>query len=320
MIDFRLLRHFSYFLAVADERHFGKAAKRLGISQPPLSQQIQVLEKSLGVRLFERSRQGVTLSREGAAILAPVRRFMEHAQRLQQAVMDARLGRSDVVTIGAINSAMFDIMPRLTRTAKQLYPQLSLSVMEMQSGDALLAVQSGEIDIALARFDDHITALEIRPIMKDHLVLVLPIDHPLTKRDRVGLADLADESFVLFPRRSSPSYFDQITSACRDAGFSPHVLYEVPSVVSQIAYAGCGIAVGMVPSRAMRFGGGDVVFRPLVETIQVVSIAAAWSPAHQKDLVPLIVDIAKDIGMDIGAPRDPLPVTGAALAKRMRNT
>ena len=90
--------------------------------------------------------------------LAPGRRFMEHAQRLQQAVMDARSGRSDVVTIGAINSAMFDIMPRLTRTAKQLYPQLSLAVMEMQSSDALAAVQSGEIDIALARFDDQMAS------------------------------------------------------------------------------------------------------------------------------------------------------------------
>ena len=318
MIDFRLLRHFSYFLAVADERHFGRAAKRLGMSQPPLSQQIQVLEKSLGVRLFERSRQGVTLSREGAAILAPVRRFMEHAQRLQQAVMDARSGRSDVVTIGAINSAMFDIMPRLTRTAKKLYPQLSLAVMEMQSSDALAAVQSGEIDIALARFDDQMASLEVRPIMKDHLVLVLPIDHPLTKRDRVGLAELAGESFVLFPRRSSPSYFDQITSACRDAGFSPHVLHEVPSVVSQIALAGCGLAVGMVPSRAMRFGGGDVVFRPLLETIHVVSIAAAWSPVHQKDLVPLIVDIAQDIGMDVGGLRATLPDPGVSPAKRTR--
>jgi DNA-binding transcriptional LysR family regulator len=91
------LRHFSYFLAVADERHFGNAAKRLGMSQPPLSQQIHVLERSLGVRLFERSRQGVQLSREGAAILAPVHRFMEHAQRLQQAVTDARQGRTDIV-------------------------------------------------------------------------------------------------------------------------------------------------------------------------------------------------------------------------------
>ena len=89
-------------------------------------------------------------------------------------------------------------------------------------------------------------------------------------------------------------------------------------MVSQIAFAGCGIAVGMVPSRAMRFGGGDVVFRPLLETIHVVSIAAAWSPTHQKDLVPLIVGIAQDIGMDIGGARPMLPDAGDAPAKRMR--
>lgn len=314
MIDFRLLRHFSYFLAVADERHFGKAAKRLGMSQPPLSQQIQVLEKSLGVRLFERSRQGVALSREGAAILAPVQRFMEHAQRLQLAVFDARQGRSDVVTIGAINSAMLDIMPRLMRIAKQRYPHLSLSLMEMKSSDALDAVQSGEIDIAFARSDEHISALDVRPIVHDHLVLVLPVDHPLTKLNRVSLGDLADESFVLFPRRSSPSFFDQITSACRDAGFSPHVLYEVSSPVSQIAYVGCGVAVGLVPSRAMRFGGGDVVFRSLTETIRVVSIAAAFNPQQQKDLVPAIIEIASDIG----AVREALPVPEAAPAKSMQ--
>ena len=219
MIDFRLLRHFAYFLAVADELHFGNAAKRLGMSQPPLSQQIQVLERSLGVRLFERSRQGVALSREGAAILAPVHRFMEHAQRLQQAVIDARQGRTDIVTIAAINSAMFDVMPRLMRTAKRIYPQLSLSVMEARSDEALSAVQRGEADIAFARFDDRIASLEVRPIVYDHLVLVLPVDHPLTQRNRVGLAEPADENFVLFPRRSSPSFFDQITSACRGAGF-----------------------------------------------------------------------------------------------------
>jgi DNA-binding transcriptional LysR family regulator len=146
---------------------------------------------------------------------------------------------------------------------------------------------------------------------------VLPVDHRLTRESRVGLAELADENFVLFPRRSSPSFFDQITSACRDAGFSPHVLYEVHSVVSQIAYVGCGVGVGMVPSRAIRFGGGDVVFRPLVETLKVVSIAAAWNPALGKELVPTIVSMAADIGAD----REPLHIAqtsaepGAGIAR-----
>jgi DNA-binding transcriptional LysR family regulator len=296
MIDFRLLRHFSYFLAVAEERHFAKAAQRLGMSQPPLSQQILVLEQQLGVSLFERSRQGVRLTREGAALLGPVQRFMEHAQRLQAVVDDARAGRSDSITIGAIQSALFDIMPRLMRMAKQRYPHLSVSMSEMKSAQALAAVQNGEIDIAFARFDDHFAALEVRPIVHDHLVLVLPADHALTALNRVHLADLADQSLVLFPRRSSPSYFDQITSACRAAGFSPRVDFEVSSVVSQIAYVGCGIGLGMVPSRSMRFGGRDVVFRPLAETINVVSIAAAFDPQRQKDLVPDIIAIAAEIG------------------------
>jgi len=304
MIDFRLLRHFSYFLAVADERHFGRAAERLGMSQPPLSQQIQALEQALGVRLFERSRQGVQMTREGAALLAPVRQFMEHAQRLQQAVTDARFGRNDVVTIGAINSALFDIMPRLMETAKQRYSHLSLTMMEMKTADALEAVQSGDIDIALTRYDDRASSLEVRPIVSDHLVLALPAKHRLTKLSRVPLHELADENLVLFPRRSSPSFFDQIVAACRNAGFSPRIVYDVSSVVSQIAFVGCGVAIGMVPSRSMRFGGSDVVFRPLKETINVISIAAAWNPKRRKELVPALVSIAAEIG----ANREALPL------------
>jgi DNA-binding transcriptional LysR family regulator len=291
MIDFRLLRHFSYFVAVAEERHFGKAAKRLGMSQPPLSQQIQLLEKSLGVKLFERSPQGVRLTRQGTEILGPVQRFLEHAQRLQLAVLDAREGRNTSITVGAVNAALYDILPKVTRIAKQRYPDLSLSVSEMDSASALAAVQNGEIDIALARFDQDIRGLEIRPILKDPLV-----DHPLTKRNRISLADIADENLVMSPRRLSPNFFDQIVGAFRELGLTPRVTHDVRSVVSQIAFVGCQNAIGMVPSRSMRFGGDHVVFRPLVEKIEVVTIAAAWDPSRRKDVVPSIVGIAVNAG------------------------
>jgi DNA-binding transcriptional LysR family regulator len=145
------------------------------------------LERSLGVRLFERSRQGVQVSREGAAILPPVQRFTEHARQLQQAVTDARQSRTGVVMIGALIRRCLTSCRGLMRTAKQNYAQLSLSSREMQSADALAAVQSGEIDIALARLNDRIAALDVRPIVHDHLVLVLPIDHSLTRLSRVAL-------------------------------------------------------------------------------------------------------------------------------------
>jgi DNA-binding transcriptional LysR family regulator len=132
------------------------------------------------------------------------------------------------------------------------------------------------------------------------LVVVLPVDHPFTKKDRISLIDLADENLVLSPRKLSPGFFDQIVGAFRDVGVSPRVTYEVRSVVSQIALVGCEDAIGMVPSRAMRFGGDHVVFRPLVEDIEVVTIAAAWASSRRKDIVPSIVEIANSVGASMG--------------------
>jgi len=295
MINFRLLRHFSYFVAVAEERHFGRAARRLGMSQPPLSQQIQVLERTLGMKLFERSREGARLTREGAQILEPVKSFLDHAQRLEMMVMDTRQGRGAGISFGAINSAMFDVMPHVLATARRRYPTLSLSLVEMDSAQALAAVRNGEIDLAFARFDRHIRPLEVKPIISDHLVVALPVEHRLTKQAKVALSELADESLVLFPRRVSPHYFDIIVAACRSAGFSPRVLHEIGSVVSQIGFVGCGFAVGLVPSRSMRFGGSNVVFRPLLEPIGVVTIAAIWDPSLKNEFVPKMVEAALEI-------------------------
>ena len=295
MINFRLLRHFWYFMAVAEERHFGRAAKRLGVSQPPLSQQIQVLERTLGVKLFERSREGARLTREGSQILEPVRSFLDHARRLETTVMDVRQGRGAGIAFGAINSALFDVMPHVLGTARRQYPTLSLTLAEMDSAQALAAVRNGEIDLAFARFDHQISPLAIRPITTDHLVVALPIDHRLTNQAKVALSELADESLVLFPRRISPHYFDIIVAACRDAGFSPRVMHEIGSVVSQIGFVGCGFGVGLVPSRSMRFGSSAVAFRPLVETIDVVTIAAVWDPSLNNEFVPRMVEIALQV-------------------------
>ena len=266
-----------------------------GLSQPPLSQQIQGLERTLGVKLFERSREGTRLTREGAQILEPVRSFLDHAYRLETTVMDVRHGRGPGIAFGAINSAMFDIMPHVLGTARRQFPTLSLSLVEMDSAQALSAVRNREIDLAFARFDHQISPLEVRPITTDHLVVALPVDHRLVEHAQVSLSELADESLVLFPRRVSPHYFDVIVTACRNAGFSPRVLHEIGSVVSQIGYVGCGLAVGLVPSRSMRFGGSAVVFRPLIETINVVTIAAVWDPSLRNEFVPKLVDSAIEI-------------------------
>ena len=315
MIDFRLLRHFWYFMAVAEERHFGRAAKRLGMSQPPLSQQIQLLERTLGVKLFERSREGARLTREGVQILNPVRSFLEHAHRLENTVTDIRDGRGAGLAFGAINSAMFEVMPHVLNVARETFPTLSLSLVEMDSAQALSAVRNGEVDLAFARFDHPISPLEVRPITTDHLVVALPLNHHLSSQAEVKLDQLADETLVLFPRRLSPHYFDVIVTACRNAGFSPRVQHEIGSVVSQIGFVGCGFAVGLVPSRSMRFGSDSVVFRPLVERIDVVTIAAIWNPSLRNEFIPKLVESALEVGGSI----NPL-ATSAPQGKKTRRS
>lgn len=205
-------------------------------------------------------------------------------------------------------------MPHVLGTARRQYPTLSLTLAEMDSAQALAAVRNGEIDLAFARFDHQISPLAIRPITTDHLVVALPIDRRLTNQARVALSELADESLVLFPRRISPHYFDIIVAACRDAGFSPRVMHEIGSVVSQIGFVGCGFGVGLVPSRSMRFGSSAVAFRPLVETIDVVTIAAVWDPSLNNEFVPRMVEIA----LQVAGPVETKPMTKSLTDKKAR--
>src|SRR6185369_4064383 len=153
MINFRLVRHLWLFLTVAEEKHFGRAAKRLGMSQPPLTEQIQVLEQSLKVKLFERSRRGAQLTPVGAAILPAVQKFADQLERLELAVREAAAGHSGLLTIGAITSAMLEVLPPIVDKLKSDYPQLTISIKEIDSVEAIPALQAGDIDLAFARLE-----------------------------------------------------------------------------------------------------------------------------------------------------------------------
>lgn len=292
MVDFRFLRHLWSFLAIAEERHFGRAAKRLGISQPPLSQQIQILEQSLGVRLFERSRRGAELTPEGAAILPAVRRFAEEAERMETAVSEARLGRSEVIHVGAITSAIVDILPGVFRAARERYPHLTLALTETDSSIAADALLKGEIDVAFARFDHDVDPIKVRRLADDRLVVSLPVGHPLAGRRRIKLASLASEPMILFPRRITPAYYDSIVAACRAAGFSPNIVQEVGTVPSQVAFVSCGMGIALVPAGFARFANSGVVFCPLAEKVDVVTTAVAWNDKRASARVRAFVNIA----------------------------
>ena len=290
MINFRLIRHLWLFLAVAEEQNFGRAAKRLGMSQPPLSEQIQVLEQALKVKLFDRSRRGAKLTPVGAAILPAVRKFAEQLERLELAVEEAVAGQSGILTIGAISTAMFDVLPGLIEQLKHAYPQLTVSVREIDSVEALPALEAGDIDLAFARLDGDLgPAIQSLPVREDRLMVALPSDHPLAARSRLSLSSLANEPLVMFARKVSPVYFDNLIATCRASGFSPRVLHEVRSVASQIAFVSCGQGIALVPASLKKLAPDNVVLRALTQKLNVVTTAVAWNSERPNPLVTELV-------------------------------
>jgi DNA-binding transcriptional LysR family regulator len=286
MINFRLTRHLWLFMAVAEEQNFGRAAKRLGMSQPPLSEQIQTLEAALKVKLFDRSRRGAHLTAAGAAILPAVRKFVEQMQQLELAVREAAAGQTGVLTIGAINSAMVDLLPPVLERLRARHPDVTVAVREIDSVEAVPMLRSGDIDLAFARLGGpgH-EGIATVSLVEERLGVALPKVHSLAGKPRVRLASLADEDFVMFYRQVSPDYFDGLTAACKAAGFSPRILHEVRSVASQVAFVGCGQGIALVPAAFRKLAPDNVVVRPLQENITVVTMAMAWNEARPNVLV-----------------------------------
>jgi DNA-binding transcriptional LysR family regulator len=293
MINFRLVKHLYLFAVVAEERHFRRAAERLGMSQPPLSEQIQTLEASLKVKLFDRSSRGVQLTAEGAAILPAAQRLIAYMEKLDVSVKEAIAGKGRVLTIGAITSAMTDPLPQIIDQVKTALPDIKLAVVEIDSADAIEALEGGTIDFALARIEGDVgTVIRSRPLLRDRLAVALPAWHQLAKRKAVQIRDLADEDFVMFPRSVSPSFFDGIIAACHAHGFTPRLLHEARSVASQVAMVGCSQGIALVPSGLRSLSSDAVVIRPLREIIEVVTIALAWNGTNVDPTITRVIDVA----------------------------
>ena len=295
MINFRLIRHLWLFLAVAEEQHFGRAAKRLGMSQPPLTDQIQTLEQALKVKLFERSRRGTKLTAAGAAILPAVRKFSEQLERLELAVREATTGQRSMLRVGAITSSMVEVLPPLIERMRATHPDVTISMREIDSVEAVPLLQSGDIDLAFARLEGDLgSGIKSIPLREDRLAVALPRAHPLAARSRIRLVSLAEEDFVMCYRRVSPSYFDSLVTACRNAGFSPRIVHEVGSVASQIAFVGCGQGVALIPAAMKKMALETVVVRPLTENLSVVTTAVAWNTARVNPSVEAAVAALQD--------------------------
>jgi len=258
------LRHLRYAVAVADELHFARAAARLHIAQPPLSQQIRSLEDELGVRLFDRTSRRVGLTAAGAAFIAEARRTLASAERAVEAARRAARGETGRLAIGYVSSASYDLLPAVLRAFQRRAPDVTLVLEEMNSNEQSRGVFAGTLDLGFVRRPPPIErGLAGTVVRREPVVVAVPRGHAVAAHRAVRLRQLASEPFILFPARPRPSWADAALDLCRGAGFEPRVVQEAVEMVSALSLVAAGIGIALVPGavRAVRRPG--VVFRPL---------------------------------------------------------
>lgn len=258
------LRHLRSFIAVAEERNFSRAAERLHLAQPPLSQQIRSLERDLGVQLFHRTTRKVELTAAGDAFLGRARRLLAD---LDAAAEEARLvaaGSVGRLTIGCVGSVTYSLLPLLARGLASELPGIEVSFRgEMLVPDQVAALLAREIDLALLRPPVREPALDVRPLRHDRLVVAVPADHPLAHRRRLAVTALRGVDLLVHTGRSASVMFDRVVGLCREAGFEPRIRHEATETATLLTLVAGGLGVAVVPEPAASLGLPGVVHLPL---------------------------------------------------------
>ncbi|MDR3096277.1 MAG: LysR family transcriptional regulator [Paraburkholderia sp.] len=256
------LRHIRYFMAVAEERNVTRAAEKLGIGQPPLSQQIHALEDELGVRLFRRTGHGVLLTEAGEAFLTDAKRVLENARQAVQNAQSAGRGEVGQLNIGFTGSAAFNpVVVNLIRKFRKSYPNVSLTLAEGNTAQLLSCLDDGRLDVAFVRLGNQSPAgVAFHHIAVEPMKLVLPTTHPLARKRKIPLNGLAQDPFVLLPREASPTLHDVIVGACLEAGFAPVIGQQAPQLSSVVNLVAAEFGVSLVPASVCQIRVEGVVY------------------------------------------------------------
>ncbi|PUA82262.1 LysR family transcriptional regulator [Nocardioides currus] len=272
------LRHLRYFQAVAEEKHFGRAAHKLHMAQPPLSQQIKQLEDELGVRLLRRTTRRVDLTPAGEAYLVRVRAILRAVDTARVEAVRIGSGLEGRLVVGCVGSATYSLLPALARALRERMPVVDFAFRgEMLSPDQLDALREGSIDLALLRPFRELTEdsdLVVTPLRDDKYVVALPEGHRLASRARVRVADLAEEDLIVHSGHGRSAMHDAVTALCRDAGFEPTIRHEVAETSTLVTFVAAALGVAIVPEPVASLVVAGTVYRPLAGRARMELVAA----------------------------------------------
>ena len=265
------LRQLRYFVAVAEELNFTRAAKRLNLAQPPLSAQIKRLERALGVSLFERTSRHVELTPAGKALLTGARRTLAEAQRTVASSQHAGMGQVDTLRVGITDSAALSVLTRIVRPFRTEFPTVYLDLRDGTSLGQIEAVRADAVDVALTRGPVSESTLTVEVLVQERLCLAVSDRHPLARRRQVMWAELSSQPMILFPRQLAPAFHDLIMAGCQRAGFSPNVAYEASEIQTILSFVAAELGVAVVAESVRNARRAGVIIRPLGD-------APVWAP------------------------------------------
>ena len=271
------LRQLKYFVAVAEELNFRRAAEKLYMQQPPLSRQIRQLETELGVELFHRTKRSVALTEVGKAFLDEARLTLAQAQRAINAVQSKT---TNTLKIGFSICAFDRVLPDLIQKFRQQYQETQVDLTEMSKEKQIQALLNHQIDIGFCYAPINNSQLDSVNILSEPLAVVLPPGHPLVQQEKIELKSLHAESFILCPEDIKPDVRQQIIQLCDRAGFQPKIVQEASPPEAQLRLVESGIGISLITANCQTRYNANVIYRPLIE-LPVLKIAAVWHKKQQ---------------------------------------
>ncbi|WGV59144.1 LysR substrate-binding domain-containing protein [Brevibacillus brevis] len=288
------LKKLRYFIAVAEELHFNRAASKLNMTQPPLTQQIQSLEEELGVKLLKRTKRQVRLTAAGAIFLEESRRIVSQLEQAVTRTKRASQGKIGHLSIAFVDSAVGGMLVNVIKGFREHFPEVELSLLEMTSAEQRKALEDGKIDIGFLRVAEPSIHITFRLFTNETLVAVLPKNHPLALQPALSVQALADEPFILFPHRMGTSFHDFILNFCRQHGFLPRVVQEAVQMYTIVNLVAAGMGISIVPSSVSVFQRSDVVFRTFMEEPPLVPLYAAWKTDRSEPVLANFLDVMEE--------------------------
>jgi DNA-binding transcriptional LysR family regulator len=289
------LRHLRYFVAVAEELHFTKAAERLHMAQPPLSRQIRELEEELGVTLLNRARRHIELSDAGQVFLEKAKQVLLAADSAIVEAQRAQRGEIGKLAVGFFEQSAYTFLPPILRAFQERFPTVEVQLRWFPVVEQVEALMRGDSDIAFVRPVTNLGALSKETLLKEPFVVAVPNTHPFADMDVVSVTDCARERIITYTEQLAPDYHGMISRLCASAGFVPDIALEVGQVYTALGLVSSGVGIGFVPASVQRVRFENVVYKPLREQELQSEVYLAWTHPNPSQILRAFVETSQEV-------------------------